>query len=132
MVIVLGGENWGLVGGHIEKGETYEETLKREVLEESNMRVIRAVPIGVQEVTTSDNKVIFQIRYCAIVEPQGKFEKDPAGNVTEVKLINPKDYRKYFDWGEIGERIIKRAIIIKQAKLDSAKTNLATSPMLPT
>jgi len=30
--------------------------------------------------------------------------------VTEIKLIDPKDYKQYFDWGEIGERIIERAL----------------------
>ena len=98
IVIVLGegtSGGWGLVGGHIEKWETFEETLVREVQEETNM------------------KLVLQLRYCAIVEPLGKFEKDPAGSVTEIKLINPKDYKKYFDWGEIGERIIQRAIELK-------------------
>lgn len=112
VVIVLGegtGGGWGLVGGHIENGESFEETLKREVEEETNMRVLKCVPIGVQEVTTPNSKVVYQLRYCAIVEPLGKFVKDPAGSVTEIKLINPKDYKTYFDWGEIGERIIQRA-----------------------
>ena len=116
MVIVSGegtSGGWGLVGGHIEKGETYDKTLRREVREETNMRVLKSYPIGVQEVTTPDGKVVFQLRYCAIVEPLGKFEKDPAGSVTEIKLINSEDYKKYFDWGEIGERIIQRAIDLK-------------------
>ncbi len=116
IVIVLGegtSGGWGLVGGHIEKWETFEETLVREVQEETNMKVLRSFPIGVQEVTTPDGKLVLQLRYCAIVEPLGKFEKDPAGSVTEIKLINPKDYKKYFDWGEIGERIIQRAIELK-------------------
>ena len=60
--------------------------------------------------TTPNGKVVFQRRYCAIVEPIGKFEKDPAGSVTEIKLIDPKDYKRYFDWGEIGDRIINRAL----------------------
>ncbi len=116
MVIVLGegtGGGWGLVGGHIEKGETFEETLEREVLEETNMQVLKSIPVGVQEVTTPDGRVVYQLRFCAIVEPLGKFEKDPAGSVTEIKLIDPKDYKKYFDWDEIGERIIHRAIELK-------------------
>ena len=77
------------------------------------MRVIKSFPIGVQEVTTPDGKVVFQLRYCAIVEPIGKFEKDPAGSIIEMKLINPKDYKKYFDWGEIGERIVQRALELR-------------------
>ncbi len=121
LVIVRGesgedGKGWGLVGGHIEKGETFEQTLIREVQEETNMKVLKAFPVGVQEVTTPDDNTVYQLRFCAIVEPLGKFEKDPDGSITEIKLINPKDYREYFDWGEIGERIIQRAIELKIQK----------------
>ena len=39
MIIVFNGHNitWGLIGGTIEKGESFEETLKREIQEESVM-----------------------------------------------------------------------------------------------
>ena len=116
MVIVLGegtGGGWGLVGGHIEKDETFEQTLIREVQEEINMRVLKFGSVGVQEVTPPNGKTEFQLRYWATVEPIGKFEKDPARSVTEIKLIKPRDYKNYFDWGEIGERIIQRAIELK-------------------
>lgn len=118
IVIVLGesgadGKGWGLVGGHIEKGETYEQTLRREVQEETNMAVKECKPIGVQKVTSADGGVIYQLRYVAMVEPLGKFVKDIGGSVTEIKLINPLDYKKYFDWGEIGDRIIRRALELK-------------------
>jgi ADP-ribose pyrophosphatase YjhB (NUDIX family) len=118
IVIVKGGDGndglgWGLVGGHIEKGETFEETLTREVQEESNMIVIKSLPVGVQKVTSPNGEFLYQLRYMAIVKPLGKFEKDPAGNVIEIKLIDPKDYKNYFNWGEIGERIIRRATELK-------------------
>jgi len=114
MVIGFGGKkkNWGLIGGTIEKGETFEDTLKREIQEESNMEVTSFVPIGYQEVYAKD-KYKIQLRYLCKVKPLGKFENDPAGSVTEIKLIDPKDYRKYFDWGEIGQRIMKRASILR-------------------
>jgi len=104
---------WGLVGGHIEKGETQEQALEREVVEESNMRVLKQIPIGYQEVIESDGKTYFQLRSVCIVEPIGKFEKDPAGSVTEIKLIDPKSYKKYFDWGKIGDRVMERALDVK-------------------
>ena len=115
MVISLGGKknDWGLVGGTVEDGESFEETLVREIKEESNMKVLKSVPIGTQEVFYPDGSSIYQLRYVAIVVPIGKFESDPAGGVEEIKFINPKDYKKYFDWGEIGDRIIKRAIELK-------------------
>ena len=30
-----------------------------------------------------------------------------------LKLVDPKDYKQYFDWGRIGERIIERAVELK-------------------
>ena len=90
MVIGFGGqkEGWGLIGGTIEKGETFEQTPR-------------------------DNSFIYQLRFVCAVRPYGPFTSDPAGSIKEVRLINPADYRKYFDWGQIGERIIKRALELK-------------------
>lgn len=73
-MLIVRGENWGLVGGHIEHNETFEETLIREVQEETNTKVMKYFPIGVQEVTNSDAKTLFQLRCLAIVEPIGKQE----------------------------------------------------------
>lgn len=117
MVIGYGGakNSWGLIGGSVEKGEAFEETLKREVQEESNMEVLTYLPVGVQKVTdTRDGKVIYQLRYVCIARPYGPFESDPAGAITEIKLIYPKDYKQYFDWGKIGDRIIERALELKE------------------
>lgn len=115
MVIGFGGKkkDWGLIGGTIEPGETFEETLHREIQEESNMKILKSTPIGYQKVTdTRDGSVIYQLRYACVVEPFGLFVSDPAGGVTEIKLIDPKDVKRYFDWGKIGERIIGRALDI--------------------
>lgn len=110
------GGHWILPGGTIEVGETYEECLKREIKEESNMKVNSFLPIGYQEVIVGD-KTICQLRYVCGVEPYGDFISDPDGSVIEIKLIDPKDYRQYFDWGEIGERIIERAVELKSKLL---------------
>lgn len=112
IVIGYGGkkEAWGLIGGTIEKGETFEQTLVREIQEESNMKVLRMKPIGYQKVTdTRDDSYPYQLRYVCTAEPYGPFVSDPAETVTEIKIIDPKDYKNYFNWGQIGERIIKRA-----------------------
>ena len=107
-------EEWGLIGGTIEKGETFEETLKREIQEESNMEVLRFLPVGYQKVvSTKDKGFIYQLRYVCIARPYGPFISDPAGSVTRIRLIDPKDHKKYFNWGEIGERIISRALELK-------------------
>ncbi|MDE2037913.1 MAG: NUDIX domain-containing protein [Patescibacteria group bacterium] len=114
LVIGRGGRkgDWGLIGGTIEPGETFEETLKREVQEESNMEVLTAKPIGYQKaVDTRDGSWVYQLRYVCRVQPYGPFTGDPdGGSIQEIKLIDPADYRTYFDWGETGERMIHRSI----------------------
>lgn len=112
LLIVKNNNKWSLPGGHMEGNETIEETLIREVREESNMKVIKSTPIGYQEVTKPDGNIDYQLRYFCLVEPIGKFVKDPADSVTEIKLIDPKEYKNYFDWGKIGERMIEKAINI--------------------
>lgn len=115
MVIVLNGKKktWGLVGGKPKDGENIEQAFEREVKEESNMQVLKWRPIGVQEVTDPDGRSYYQLRVACKVKPLGDFTSDPADTITEVKLIDPKDYKTYFDWGEIGEKIINRASQIK-------------------
>ena len=112
MVIVHNAEkdHWGLIGGSIEDSETFEQTLKREIQEESNMEMISCLPVGYQKVTDSrDGSYFFQLRYVCTAKPLGPFISDPAGSIDKIELISPADYKKYFDWGEIGERIINRA-----------------------
>ncbi len=111
MVIVFNGRagTWGLVGGTIEPGETFEQTLRREVREESNMEILSYQPVGYQKViNTQTCKEIYQLRYACLVRPYGPFTGDPVGSVTEMKLIHPAEYKQYFDWKKIGDRIIER------------------------
>jgi hypothetical protein len=35
---------------------------------------------------------------------------DPGGNVIGIKMIDPKEYRRYVDWGSIGERVMVKAL----------------------
>lgn len=114
MVVVLNGKagTWGLVGGTREQGESVEETLIREIREESNTKVLAWKPVGVQQVTDPDGNVYYQLRAMCLVESLGDFEVDPAGTIIELKMIDPKEYKNYFDWGEIGENIIQRALLL--------------------
>ena|SRR3989344_7505628 len=100
---------WAPPGGGIEPGESYEQAVIREVKEETNMKVLHQELIGYQDIYES-NRVIRQTRSFCIVESIGDFVIDPDGDVTEIKLIDPRDYKKYFDWGEIGEKIMKKAV----------------------
>jgi len=115
MVIAFNGrkKTWGLLGGKIDPGETFEQTLAREVREESNMNVLSGLPIGYQKAVKPDDSFVYQLRYVCAVEPFGPFVSDPDGGIAEIKLIEPADYSKYFDWGKIGERLVTRALELK-------------------
>ncbi len=110
MVIVYNADrqSWSPPGGGIEEGETYEHAVVREVLEETNMKVLHKELIGFIDIYGLE-RTIRQTRSFCIVEPYGDFIADPDGDVTEIKLIDPKDYKKYFDWGVVGERVMERA-----------------------
>jgi len=116
LVIGFGGKKnaWGLIGGTIEPGETFGETLKREIIEEANMEVLKWLPIGYQKITDKDGAVKYQLRTACLVKKIGEFTGDVDGSIKEIKLIDPADYKKYFDWGEVGDRIISRAVLLKE------------------
>ena len=116
LVIVGHGNNeWTPPGGGIEKGETYEEASIREIKEESNMKVLHQECIGYQDIETpGQDRIQRQFRMFAIVEPYGDFESDPDGDISEIKLIDPKDYREYIKWGEIGDWLMERALEMKK------------------
>ena len=104
---------WTPPGGSIEPGESVEDTVIREVREETNMRVLQQEIIGYQDVYESE-RIVRQTRSYCKVEPIGDFVSDPDGDITEIKLIDPKDHKQYFDWGVIGDRLIERALEIQE------------------
>ncbi len=110
LVIVSDRKNrWTPPGGASENNETPEEATIREVKEETNMRVIKHIPIGYIEFH-EPNGIGTETRSLCIVEPYGPFVSDPDGDIIEVKLIDPADYAKYFNWGEGGDYIMSRAM----------------------
>ncbi len=108
---------WTPPGGGVEPGETAEEAIVREVFEETNMRVLKQRVIGYQEIS-EPHRLTVQVRSVCIVEPIGPFIADADSSdgegVTEIKPIDPKDIKKYFDWGEIGAHILERSLSIKR------------------
>lgn len=100
---------WSPPGGHLEGIESIEEGTTREVREETNMRVVHHEIIGYQEIT-EPHRVINQTRSFCIVEPYDPFIADPDGDITAIKLIDPKDIKEYFDWGVVGEHVLERAL----------------------
>jgi ADP-ribose pyrophosphatase YjhB (NUDIX family) len=110
---------WTSPGGGVDGDETARDAVRREVHEESNMKVLKQRFIGFQDIFDLKG-TITQTRSVCIVEPYGDFVGDTAedGEITEIKLIDPKDYKQYFDWGEIGDHIMARALELK-AQMDN-------------
>lgn len=103
---------WTPPGGGVEEGETARDAVRREIKEETNMKVLKQRFIGYQDISEPKG-VVSHIRSVCIVEPYGDFTADIDGEVTEIKLIDPKEYKKYFDWGVVGDRLMQRALELK-------------------
>jgi ADP-ribose pyrophosphatase YjhB (NUDIX family) len=102
---------WTPAGGGVEVGETAEDAVVREVKEETNMKVLKHAFIGYQDIYEAEG-VVTQTRSVCIVEPYGDFVSDPDGDITEIQLIDSSEYKKYFDWGIVGDHIMERALEI--------------------
>lgn len=112
---------WTPPGGMIEVGETYLEAGVREIQEESNMKVLYQEYIGYQDVAWSGRQER-QARTFAIVEPFGEFVSDPDEDILEIKLIDLSEFNTYCKWGEVGDRLVERALELK--KEYDARTHL--------
>ena len=125
LVLVYSDEKgyWTPPGGGVEAGEGVRAAIQREVKEETNMRVLRQRFIGYQDIA-EPNGIVSQTRSVCTVEPYGPFVSDPDGEVTKIELVDPKDHKKYFDWGEIGDHLMQRALELKaQMALETAYVN---------
>ena len=105
-MIVLGacdgdGERyWNLLGGGVEPGETLEDCLVREVMEEGCARVAGSRYIGCQRVDDPDHPTgpwrYYQARFWARVE---LLRWDPQHEIDERRLVRPEDFLRTLSWG---------------------------------
>lgn len=101
---------WTVPGGRVESGEDHKDATVREVQEETNMKVLHRETIGYQDIYEPKG-VIRQVRSFCLVEPIGDFKYDSGGgDITAIKLIDPERYKDYFDWGEVGDRLMERSL----------------------
>jgi ADP-ribose pyrophosphatase YjhB (NUDIX family) len=101
---------WGLIGGSIEKGESFEDTLRRELKEEGNLELVSFKPIGYQTaVNLEQGEDLIQLRFFAIARKYGEFVSDPDGTIAKVEFINPKDYKNFTPWADVGDSVFEKA-----------------------
>jgi NADH pyrophosphatase NudC (nudix superfamily) len=116
-MIVLGacdadGERyWNLLGGGVEPGETLEDCLAREVMEEGCARVVESRYIGCQRVDDPEHSAgpwrYYQTRFWARVE---LLPWDPQHEIDERRLVRPEDFLQTLSWGSAPSA----AIILKE------------------
>lgn len=100
-------EQPNLPGGKPEPGETIDQTIRRELIEEMNYEVKDWWPIGYQRLTYPSGKIKYQLRLYAVIEKIGDFSQDNGGGVIGQKFVNFEDLNDTIQYGKVGERIMK-------------------------
>ena len=110
-------KKWNLPGGTIESGETYLETLKREVYEEAAIVIDEktAKPFFYQKVLDKNKKNewvlgTIQIRFVCRMTKQDKFVLDPGGNTKNQIFVPISELSQYLLWGGTTEFIKKNIL----------------------
>ena len=105
-MIVLAGSRfegrpyWNLLGRGVEPGETLEDCLVREVMEEGCARVMESRYIGCQRIDDPEHPTgpwrYYQSRFWARIE---LVPWDPRHEIDERRLVRPEDFLATLTWG---------------------------------
>jgi ADP-ribose pyrophosphatase YjhB (NUDIX family) len=106
--------HWGMPGGGMDEGEDIGSGIAREVREETNMKVIDMRFLGVIEDKHPEGTKYHVWAVCT-VEPFGSFESDPAGEISEIREIDPQEWPTYpgASSDAIRTRVYERALEVK-------------------
>lgn len=115
LLIQVGGK-WQIPGGTPEPGETPEQTLRRELLEEADVTVRDVRPLGAQRVDYSNNPnveegdVFYQYRYVCRLDELHESTPDPVtGETYPRKFVPAETVTDYVNWGELGKAMFEDA-----------------------
>lgn len=102
--------NYNPSGGTIEKGESPEETLIRELDEELSLEVIKYKLIGVQKATNLRTKeTVYQVRYACLVELKELTPDPDNGELWERYVLDPSKCNKLLQWEDVGDFLAKKS-----------------------
>jgi 8-oxo-dGTP pyrophosphatase MutT (NUDIX family) len=114
---------WKIPGGTPEKGETDLETLERELIEEADVAISEAVPLGVQRVdypnnpNKEDGDLYYQYRYICLLDRLLDQTLDPATGIINPRMFVPANkVTEYIKWGEVGKAMFEDAKTLYQEK----------------
>ena len=109
LLIVKNQNTWTIPGGHPEAGETKEETLKRELMEEACITLKDIHYLGAVEVV-ENGETYYQLRYTAKVNELLPFQQE--WEICERKFVDFADLSKYIIWAN-GKTFAKQIESVK-------------------
>jgi|WetSurMetagenome_2_1015567.scaffolds.fasta_scaffold33805_1 8-oxo-dGTP pyrophosphatase MutT (NUDIX family) len=112
---------WKIPGGTPEKGETDIETMKRELIEEADVKVSKVLPLGAQRVDYPNNPkkeegdLYFQLRYVCLADELLPQTPDPDTGIVNPRMFVPAEkVTEYVKWGNTGNAMFADAIKLSE------------------
>lgn len=98
----------GNLGGGFEKNETIEDVLKRELIEEGQLKLLSWNPFGYEKVTwlNPEEKINYFLRTVAKVELIDKPIVDPCKKSVARRIVPYDMASKSLNWGKRGELLL--------------------------
>lgn len=114
-------DDWCLPGGTIENGEDQLAALKREFIEEVDIKIKNITLLGAQKVEylkghnphpeKGGGDLFYQLRfYCEVDEVLPQTPDPDKGEIRDRMFVKPEEITNYFDWGNTGKAIFKQAV----------------------
>lgn len=104
--------NWSIPGGAPNEGESYEQAITREVLEEVNIKIGDLQMLGYNKIVSLDDSqgTFYHIVYKATVKKIMPRTPDPeSGDTLDYIFVDPAEVTAYVKWGNTGAAMFKLA-----------------------